>query len=179
MEIQGQKEDFIPPDPRLSPQLQAPRNEGSTLGKTFTSGGGGLVHPPVPLTVLVTVWVKHCCPFKPLAPPPGIPSPSKLLPTSYPMVGTPMVYNFDPMTGRPLRLLMLSAHSLSSQLLGTFSTPMRPIHYRFVNLARAEQGGTSISGWVPVSLIPSGSRWKNTTVTVSSATAGDNPIGIV
>ena len=44
--------------------------------------------------------------FKPLAPPPGIPSSSglssyiqELLPTSYPMVGTPIEYNFDPMTG--------------------------------------------------------------------------------
>ena len=130
---------------------------------------GGLVHPPVPLTVLVTVWVKHCHPSSLWCHHLGFPSTSglsyiqELLPMSYPAVGTPMGYNFDPMTGQPLRPLMSSAHSLPSQPLGaSFSTPTSPYITGLSTLPGAEQGGTSISGWVPVSLIPSGSGWKNT-----------------
>ena len=44
--------------------------------------------------------------FRPLAPPPGIPSTSgllpyiqELLPTSFPMMGLPAEYNFNPITG--------------------------------------------------------------------------------
>ena len=45
---------------------------------------------------------------------------------------------------------------------GNVPNPHQPMHHRSVNLARTEPGGASTSGWVPVSLIPSGSRWKNT-----------------
>ena len=74
-----------------------PKEQGSTLGKTFTSGGAGTSTsaPRSPGHSLGEALSS----FKSLAPPPGIPSPSKLLPTSYPTVGTPMGYNFDPMTG--------------------------------------------------------------------------------
>ena len=107
------------------------KEQGSTLGKTFTSGRAatsmsalhgpsyGLGETSLPF-------------FRPLAPPPGIPSPTgllsyiqELLPTSYPMVGTPMEYNFDPMTGQPLKPLISSMCSLPSQPLGaSFSTPI-------------------------------------------------------
>ena len=82
------------------------KEKGSTLGKTFTPAraavptgalhgpGYGLGKTSSPL-------------FRPLAPPPGIPHPSALssykqdiLPTSsYPVMGAPMEYNLDPMTG--------------------------------------------------------------------------------
>ena len=87
------------------------RSRGSTLGKTFTPGqptpsssvprgpgGGGDVIAASPSA------------FKPLAPPPGIPIAPGLsqylqdpVPASFPAMGPPVEYNFDPITGRPLR----------------------------------------------------------------------------
>ena len=106
------------------------KEQGSTLGKTFTSRRAAtsisaLHGPSHSLGETSSPF------FKPLAPPPGIPSPSgllsyiqELLSSSYPAVGTPMEYNFDPMTGQPLKLLISSTYSLPSQPLGaSFSTP--------------------------------------------------------
>ena len=87
------------------------RSRGSTLGKTFTPrqpapsssvprgpGGGG---DAIAMSSSV---------FKPLAPPPGIPIAPGLshylqdpMPASFPAMGPPGEYNFDPITGRPLR----------------------------------------------------------------------------
>ena len=106
------------------------KEQGSTLGKTF-----------IPRRAATSISAPHgpgdsmgeaSLPFfRPLAPPPRIPSMSglssyiqELLPTSYPTVGTPMEYNFDPMTWQPLKLLILSTCSLPSQPLGaSFLTP--------------------------------------------------------
>ena len=99
------------------------RSQGSTLGKTFIPGG------PVPPSGVL------CGPgggggmsavsssfFRPLAPPPGIPSMSglspyiqELLPISFPMMGPPAGYNFDPVTGRPLKVSTPDIFSRSSQ----------------------------------------------------------------
>ena len=80
------------------------KEQGSTLGKTFTSGRVAM-SISAPCGPGYSLGKTSSPFFKPLAPPPGIPSPSglssyiqELLPTSYPTVGTPMEYNFDPMT---------------------------------------------------------------------------------
>ena len=81
------------------------KSQGSTLGRTFIPGGatapssalrgpgGGMGEVSLPF-------------FRPLAPPPRIPSMSglspyiqELLPTSFPMMGLPAEYNFNPITG--------------------------------------------------------------------------------
>ena len=170
MEIQGQKEDFVP---QTHVYLLDRRPQGTRvhLGQNLhfnTSTGTSTSAPRGPGHSLGEALL----PFKPLAPPPGIPSPSRLLPTSYPTVGTPMGYNFDPMTGRPLRPLMSSVHSLPSQPLGTFSTPTSPYITglsTLPGLSREEHplvvGSLSRSSQVVADgRIP--------TVTVSSATAG-------
>ena len=82
------------------------KEQGSTLGKMFTSVSaamsiGALCSPGYSLGETSSPF------FRPLAPPPGIPHPSRLssyrqdiLPmSSYPVMGAPMEYNFDPMTG--------------------------------------------------------------------------------
>ena len=99
------------------------RSRGSTLGKTFIPrepapssgvprgpGGGG------------DVIVASSSVFKPLAPPPGIPIAPGLshylqdpLPASLPVMGPPAEYNFDPITGRPLRASTPDIFLLSSQ----------------------------------------------------------------
>ena len=93
------------------------KDQGSTLGKTFTSGRAmtSISSPHSPSCSLGETSSPF---FKPLAPPPRIPSLSRLfsyiqelLPTSYPTVETPMEYNFDPMTGRSLKPLILSTYS--------------------------------------------------------------------
>ena len=120
--------------PTFTSSSVSANEKGSTLGKTFTparasaftgalhSSGYGLGETSLPLS-------------RPLAPPLGIPQPSALssyiqdiLPTSsYPVMGTPMGYNFDPMMGRPLKLLVPSTYPLLSQPLGaSFSTPISP-----------------------------------------------------
>ena len=60
--------------------------------------------------------------FRHLAPPPGIPSMSRLspyiqelLPTSFPMMGPPAEYNFNPITGWPLKASTPDIFSPSSQ----------------------------------------------------------------
>ena len=118
--------------PTFTSSSASANEKGSTLGRTFTptragastdalcSSGYGLGKTSLPL-------------FRPLAPPPGIPCPSVLpsymqdiLPmSSYPVMGTPMGYNFDPMMGRPLKPLVPSTYPLLSQPLGaSFSTPI-------------------------------------------------------
>ena len=61
---------------------------------------------------------------------------------------------------------------------GVILNPHQPGHDRPVDLARAEQGGMPISGWVPVSFIPSGSRWKDTHCDCVLCHSGDNPVSI-
>ena len=72
--------------------------------------------------------------FKPLAPPPGIPLVPGLshylqdpLPTIFPMMGLPTAYNFDPITGQPLKVSTPNIFSQSSQpqdvSLPTFVSP--------------------------------------------------------
>ena len=138
--------------------------------------------------VLVTAWARHHCPSSgPLAPPPGIPHPSGLLlyrqdilpMSSYPAMGAPMEYNFDPMMGRPLKLLVPSTYPLLSQPLGAlFSTPTSTGCGRLVSLARAKWGGMPFSGGIPISLIPSGSRQKDTHSDCVLSHSGDNPVCI-
>ena len=98
------------------------QSQGSTLGRTFIPGGakapsGALCGPGGGVGEVSSSF------FQPLAPPPGIPSMSglspyiqELLPTSFPTMGLPVGYNFDPITGQPLKALIPDPYSLSSQL---------------------------------------------------------------
>ena len=99
------------------------RSQGSTLGKTFIPRG-----PAPPSSVLCgpggggTSAVSSSV-FKPLAPPPGIPLAPGLspylqepLPTSFPAMGLPTEYNFDPITGQPLKASTPNIFLWSSQL---------------------------------------------------------------
>ena len=81
------------------------KSQGSTLGRTFIPRGAtapsSALRGPGGGTGEVSLSF-----FRPLAPPPRIPSTSglspyiqKLLPTSFPMMGLPAGYNFDPITG--------------------------------------------------------------------------------
>ena len=81
------------------------KGQGFTLGRTFIPGGttaaSGALHGPGGGTGEVSLSF-----FRPLAPPPGIPSASgllpyiqELLPTSFPVIGMPAEYNFDPIMG--------------------------------------------------------------------------------
>ena len=91
--------------PTFTSSSMGSKEQGSTLGKTFTSARAatsiGALHGPG------HILGETSSPFfRPLAPPLGIPSPSRLssyiqdiLPTSYPVMGVPMEYNFDPMMG--------------------------------------------------------------------------------
>ena len=111
------------------------RNRESTLGKTFNPRG-----PAPPSSVLCGpsggggTSAASSSIFKPLAPPPRIPLASGLshylqepLPTSFPMMGLSTVYNFDPITGRPLKASTPNIFLWSSQpqdvSLPTFVSP--------------------------------------------------------
>ena len=141
------------------------RSRGSTLGKTFIPrepapsssvprgpGGGGD-------TIATSSLV-----FKPLAPPPRIPIAPGLshylqdpLPASFPAMGLPAEYNFDPIMGRPLRASTPDVFSLSSQPQGCLAPNLRwPASHESVKPAGAECRGMPTSGWVHVSLIQSG-----------------------
>ena len=81
------------------------KSQGSTLGRTFiprgaTAASGALCGPGGGTGEVSSSF------FRPLAPPPRIPSMfglspyiQELLPTSFPMMGLPVEYNFDPITG--------------------------------------------------------------------------------
>ena len=81
------------------------KGQGSTLGRTFiprgaTASSSALHGPGGGMGEMSSSF------FRPLAPPPRIPSMSglspyiqELLPTSFPTMGMPVGYNFDPMTG--------------------------------------------------------------------------------
>ena len=110
------------------------RYQGSTLGRTFIPRepmppSGALHDPGGGDTSAVSSSF-----FRPLAPPPGIPSTSRLspyiqelLPTSFPMVGLPVGYNFHPITGWSLKASTPDMFSPSSQpwdvLLPTSTSP--------------------------------------------------------
>ena len=91
--------------------------------------------------------------FRPLAPPPRIPSMSRLspyiqelLPTSFPMMNLPTGYNFDPITGWPLKVSTPDIFSWSFPAMGYFTPNLyQPMCHRSVKLARAEPGGMSTS----------------------------------
>ena len=99
------------------------RSLGSTLGKTFIPGGpappSGVPHGPGGGgTSAMSSSV-----FKPLAPPPRIPLAPRLshylqdpLPTSFPAMGLPAEYNFNPITGQPLKASTPDIFSWSSHL---------------------------------------------------------------
>ena len=154
------------------------KGQGSTLGRTFIPGwatasssalcgpGGSMGEASLPF-------------FRPLAPLPRIPSTSGLSPyiqelllTSFPMVGMPTKYNFDPITGQPLKASIPSTYCLPSQPLGaSFLTPTSPCITGLSTLPGLSQeehplvvGSPSRSSQVVV-----GGRIP--TVTVSSATA--------
>ena len=145
------------------------KGQGSTLGRTFiprgaTASSGALCGPGGGTGGASSPF------FRPLAPPPRIPSMSglspyiqELLPTSFPTVGMPMKYNFDPITGSTPESVnpeyILPAFPTTG---GIIPNPHQPMHHRSVDLARTEPGGASTSGWVPISLILSGSGWENT-----------------
>ena len=93
-----------PSDPAFISSTDS-KGQGSTLGRTFIPRGAttssGALHGPGGGTGEVSSSF-----FRPLAPPPGIPSMSGLspyiqglLPTSFPMMGMPAEYNFNPITG--------------------------------------------------------------------------------
>ena len=120
--------------------------QGSTLQRTFiqrgaTASGGALCGPGGGMGEVSSPF------FRPLAPPPGIPSMSGLsvyiqglLPTSFSMVGTPAEYNFDPITGQPLKALIPNTYSPPSQPLDvSFLTPTSPCVTGLLNLPGLSQ----------------------------------------
>ena len=121
----------------------------------------------------------------PLAPPPGIPSTSGLspyiqglLPTSFPMVGMPTEYNFDPITGRPLKALIPSTYSLPSQPLGvSFLTPTSLCITGLSNLPGLSQEECPLVVGSPSrsSCVVAGGRIPTVTVLCHCQ---DNPVGI-
>ena len=162
------------------------RSQGSTLGRTFIPRG-----PMPPNSALRgpggggTSAVSSSF-FRPLAPPPRIPSMSglspyiqELLPTSFPMVGLPAGYNFDPITGRPLKASTPDIFSPSSQprdvSLPTSTSPRVTGLSNLPGLSQEEHplvvGPPSRS-----SRVMAGKRVP--TVTVSSSHCRDNPVFI-
>ena len=162
------------------------KEQGSTLGKTFTSTRAttsiGALHGPS------YCLGENSSPFfRPLAPPPGIPHPSGLssyrqdiLPTpSYPAVGAPMEYNFDPMMGRPLKPLISSTYFLLSQPLGaSFSTPTSLGVAGLSAIPGLSGEECPLVVGPPTPLIPSGSRWKDTHHDGVLFCSGNNPVSI-
>ena len=84
------------------------RGQGSTLGKTFTPGqpapSSSVPHGPGGGGDVIAMSSSV------FGPPPGIPITPELshylqdpMPASFPAMGPPAEYNFDPITGRPLR----------------------------------------------------------------------------
>ena len=61
---------------------------------------------------------------------------------------------------------------------GIVPNPHQPVCHRSVDLARTEPGGASTSGWVPVPLILSGSRWEDTHCDCVLCHCQDNPVSI-
>ena len=153
------------------------KEQGSTLGKTSTSGRATMsisaLHSPS-----YSLGKTSLPFFKPLAPPPRIPSPSglssyiqELLHTSYPAVGTPMEYNFDPMTGQPLKPLISSTYSLPSQPLGAlFSTPTSPAMAGLSALPGLSREECPLEVWSPSCSSQVVADGRIPTVTVSVAT---------
>ena len=99
------------------------RSWGSTLGKTFIPGG------PAPHSGMLCgpggggMSAMSSSAFKPVAPPPGIPLAPGLssylqqpLPSSFPVMGLPAEYNFNPITGQPLKASTPDILSWSSNL---------------------------------------------------------------
>ena len=83
--------------------------------------------------------------------------------SSYPVMGTPMGYNFDPMMGRPLKLLVPSTHPLLSQPLEVlFSTPISPDVVGLSALSGLSEEECPLVVGSPSHYIPIGSGWEDT-----------------
>ena len=118
--------------PHSPPHLVSANEKGSTLGKTFSPTKAGVFTGAL-CGSIYRLGETSSSLSRPLAPPPGIPQPlvlssyiQDILPTSsYPVMGTPMGYNFYPMMEQLLKLLVPSTYPLLSQPLGaSFSTPI-------------------------------------------------------
>ena len=156
------------------------RSRGSTLGKTFTPrqpapfssvsrgpGGGGDA-----ITASPSV-------FKPLAPPPGIPTAPGLshylqdpMPASFPAMGQPREYNFDPITGRPLRASTPDVLSWFSQSRdASLLTPVSPRVTSLSDLLRLseEEHPLVVGSASHSSRVVTGERMQITTVFPSAA----------
>ena len=123
------------------------RGWGSTLGQTFIPGGpvppSGMLHGPGG----GGMSAMSSSAFKPVAPPPGIPLAPGLssylqqpLASSFPAMGPPAEYNFDPITGRPLKASTPNILSQSSNLRDvSASTSISPRVTGQSNLPRLSQ----------------------------------------
>ena len=135
MEVQGLKENLVP-RAHIHLLCRLPGVGDLPWGKTFISQRACTIQwcAPWPLVVVGDMSAASSSVFKPLAPPPGIPLAPGLshylqdpLPTSFPLMGLSAEYNFDPITGRPLKASTPNVFSWSSQprdvLLPTFVSP--------------------------------------------------------
>ena len=155
------------------------RSWGSTLGKTFIPRG-----PVPPSSVLCGpggggTSAMSSSAFKPVAPPPRIPlvpglSPylQEPLPTSFPAMGPPAEYNFNPITGWPLKASTPDLFSRSSHLWDVLvPTSISPCVTGLLNLPGLSQEECPLVVGPPShsSRVVVGRRVP--TVTVSSSTA--------
>ena len=144
------------------------RNRGSTLGKTFTP------RQPVPSSSVPCgpgggsdAIAASSSAFKPLAPPPRIPIAPGLshylqdpMPASFPAMGPPAEYNFDPIMGRPLRAQDAS-----------LPTPISPRVTSLSDLLRSsvEEHPLVVGSASHLSRVVTGERMQITTVFPSAA----------
>ena len=156
------------------------RSRGSTLGKTFTP------RQPVPSSSVLRgpggggdAIATSSSVFKPLAPPPGIPIAPGLshylqdpMPASFPAMGPPAEYNFDPITGRPLRAStpdVLSRFSQSRD--ASLPTPISPRVTSLSDLLRSsvEERPLVVGSASHLSRVVTGERMQIMTVFPSAA----------
>ena len=140
------------------------RSRESTLGKTFTP------RQPAPFSSV---------PRGPLAPPPRIPTAPGLshylqdpMPASFPAMGQPREYNFDPITGRPLRASTPDVLSWFSQSRdASFLTPVSPRVTSLSDLLRSseEERPLVVGSASHSSRVVTGERMQITTVFPSAA----------
>ena len=155
------------------------RSRGSTLGKTFTPG------QPVPSSSVLhgpggggDAIAASPSAFKPLAPPPGIPIAPGLshylqdpVPASFPAMGPPAEYNFDPITGRPLRAstpVFLRLSQSRDVLLPTFVSP-RVTSLSDLLKSNVEERPLVVGSASRSSRVVTGERMQITTVFLSVA----------
>ena len=156
------------------------RSRGFTLGKTFTPG------QPAPSSSVLCgpggggdAIAASSSVFKPLAPPPGIPIAPGLshylqdpMPASFPAMGPPAEYNFDPITGRPLRASTPDVLSWFSQSRdASLPTPVSPRVMSLSDLLRSsvEERPLVVGSVSRLSRVVTGERMQITTVFPSAA----------